>query len=196
VNLRAERGFSFHPNPSANPGGVERRASMVRIARVAALLIMFCCLGPIQGGEGNLYAKPVYDTVQDLQAYAQVSQNIKQATDTRAVVRENQKTQTKLNNKVFIGKASWYGPNFHGKLTANGEVFDQNAFTAAHRELPFGTKVLVTNLTNGKSTVVTINDRGPYVDGRHIDLSKAAAQEVGMLEAGVVDVMIRILSYE
>lgn len=80
--------------------------------------------------------------------------------------------------------ASWYGPGFHGQTTANGERFDQDEFTAAHLTLPFGTKVLVRNPRTGKQVVVRINDRGPYVAGRIIDLSKAAAKALGMLRRG------------
>lgn len=151
-----------------------------KIARVMALLVIFFSLGPIRGGQGALHAKPAYYSFQEAQSYVQVKHQKKPAVDTN----------------VFIGKASWYGPGFHGRLTANGEIFDENALTAAHKELPFGTKVLVTNLTNGKSTIVTINDRGPYVKGRHIDLSRAAAKEVGMIDAGVVDVMMQIVAYK
>jgi rare lipoprotein A len=86
------------------------------------------------------------------------------------------------------GKASWYGPGFHGKRTANGERFDTNAFTAAHRTLPFGTKVRVKNKKTGKSVVVRINDRGPYAHGRVIDLSKASAQAVGITGVGSVEI--------
>ena len=86
------------------------------------------------------------------------------------------------------GKASWYGPGFHGRLTANGERFNTNAFTAAHKTLPFGTKVKVTNNKTGRSVVVRINDRGPYVHGRVIDLSKASARAIGM--SGVADISL------
>ena len=75
--------------------------------------------------------------------------------------------------------ASWYGPGFHGRLTANGERFDQNALTAAHRSLPFGTRVRVTSTSTGRSVVVRINDRGPFVQGRSIDLARAAARVIG-----------------
>ena len=88
------------------------------------------------------------------------------------------------------GKASWYGPGFHGKKTANGEIYDQNELTAAHRTLPLGTEVEVTNVKNGKSVAVEINDRGPYVSGRVIDLSRAAAVELGMKEKGLAAVKI------
>jgi rare lipoprotein A len=78
------------------------------------------------------------------------------------------------------GAASWYGPGFHGKRTANGEKFNTRALTAAHKSLPFGSRVRVTNERTGRSVVVRINDRGPYAHGRVIDLSKAAAQAVGI----------------
>lgn len=88
-------------------------------------------------------------------------------------------------------KASWYGPKFHGKFTANGEVYDQMALTAAHKSLSFGTLLKVTNPKNGKSVIVRINDRGPYIEGRELDLSKGAAIELGMLEKGVARVKIQ-----
>ena len=89
--------------------------------------------------------------------------------------------------------ASWYGPGFHGRRTANGEVYNQNALTAAHRSLPFGTKVRVTNVNTGSSVIVRINDRGPFSGGRVIDLSAAAARVIGMLRSGVAPVRIEIL---
>ena len=88
------------------------------------------------------------------------------------------------------GKASWYGPGFHGRKTANGERFDMNTLTAAHRTLPISSYVRVTNLANGKSVVVRINDRGPYHGNRVMDLSKAAAQELGFIRTGTAQVKI------
>lgn len=93
-----------------------------------------------------------------------------------------------------VGIASWYGPGFHGRATASGEIFDQNALTAAHRRLPFGTRVRVVNLENGREVVVRINDRGPALEDRVIDLSRAAAEALGMLQAGIVRVRL-ILEY-
>src|SRR3954452_12124765 len=84
------------------------------------------------------------------------------------------------------GAASWYGPGFHGKRTANGERFNTHALTAAHKTLPFGTQVRVTNEHTGSSVVVRINDRGPYAHGRVIDLSNAAAEAVGIAGVGKV----------
>ncbi len=91
------------------------------------------------------------------------------------------------------GMASWYGPGFHGRLTANGERYNQNGLTAAHKTLPFGTQVRVTNLRNGRSVIVRINDRGPYAHGRVIDLSKGAANLIGLISSGVAPVQLEIL---
>jgi rare lipoprotein A len=91
------------------------------------------------------------------------------------------------------GLASWYGGKFHGRRTASGEIFDTRQLTAAHRSLPFGTWVLVTNLENGKSVTVRINDRGPFVEGRVIDLSLAAAAAIGLAGKGVVPVRLQVL---
>ena len=96
--------------------------------------------------------------------------------------------------KVQRGKASFYAKRFHGRKTANGERFDVNAMTAAHRKLPFGTMVKVTNLENGRSVVVRINDRGPFARGRVIDLSPAAARRIEMIRAGIVPVTVEVLS--
>ena len=91
------------------------------------------------------------------------------------------------------GVASWYGPNFHGKATANGEIFNMNDLTAAHRTLPFNTFVEVQNIENGRTVKVRINDRGPYVDNRVIDLSRRAAREIDMEERGTANVQIVLL---
>ncbi|MFO1039350.1 MAG: septal ring lytic transglycosylase RlpA family protein [Geminicoccaceae bacterium] len=88
------------------------------------------------------------------------------------------------------GVASYYGEDFHGKKTASGEPFDQNAMTAAHPKLPLGTEVTVTNEATGKKVEVEINDRGPYADDREIDLSKGAARKLGITQQGVAEVKI------
>jgi rare lipoprotein A len=147
---------------------------------VLAFLVIFCFIGPTKGGQGNEYVRPVFDGLEETEPYLSVKRRI----------------QLVEEPTVVVGKASWYGPGFHGRTTANGEIFDENALTAAHRELPFGTKLLITNVNNGKSILVTINDRGPYIKGRHIDLSRAAAREVGMIDAGVTDVTMKIVAYK
>ena len=88
------------------------------------------------------------------------------------------------------GKASWYGPGFHGKRTASGERFDMNDLTAAHRTLPFGTRVRVRNTQNGREVLVRINDRGPRISDRIIDLSRAAAAALDLLQVGEVSVVL------
>jgi rare lipoprotein A len=92
------------------------------------------------------------------------------------------------------GLASWYGPKFHGKRTASGEIFNQEKFTAAHPSLPWGSRVKVVNLANGKSVEVRINDRGPYGKGRIIDVSRAAARVLGMMGSGITTVRVEWLS--
>lgn len=94
---------------------------------------------------------------------------------------------------IDSGIASWYGPNFHGKLTANGERYNMNDYTAAHKTLPFNTMVRVDNVENGKSVVVRINDRGPYIANRIIDLSRRAAQQIDMIGNGTVSVRLMVV---
>lgn len=95
--------------------------------------------------------------------------------------------------KVIRGEASWYGPGFFGNRTANGERFRPGTLTAAHRTLPFGTRVRVTNLRNGRTTVVRINDRGPFHGNRVIDLAHGAAHEVGLVSSGLAPVKLEVL---
>ena len=100
------------------------------------------------------------------------------------------------SSTVQTGLASWYGPDFHGKMTSSREIYNMYDMTAAHRFLPFGTYVMVTNMNNGKSVKVKINDRGPFVDGRIIDLSYAAARVLEAVGPGVIPVKIEILEDE
>ncbi|MEZ0575759.1 septal ring lytic transglycosylase RlpA family protein [Halodesulfovibrio aestuarii] len=102
-------------------------------------------------------------------------------------------TLASSENFVQFGKASWYGKKFHGKKTANGERYDMYGMTAAHKNLPFGTLVRVTNIENNRSVVVRVNDRGPFVEGRIIDLTHSAAQKLGMLGPGVVSVKLEAI---
>src|ERR1700686_1164637 len=95
--------------------------------------------------------------------------------------------------KVWVGNASWYGPNFDGKTTANGEEFDSEALTAAHPKLPFGFIVREGNVRNGKFEVVRINDRGPYQEGREIDVSYRVARKIGLTHAGVTKVRLELM---
>ncbi len=107
--------------------------------------------------------------------------------------KRNDKEEGEEERETFRGVASWYGPGFHGSGTASGETFNQNAKTAAHPELPFGTEVKVTFLRTGKSTEVRINDRGPFTGGRIIDLSRAAAEAIGLKSHGIGEVKVEVL---
>jgi rare lipoprotein A len=93
----------------------------------------------------------------------------------------------------FTAVASWYGEPFHGRLTASGERYNMHGLSAAHRSLPFGTRLKVTNPESGQSSVVTVNDRGPFIRGRHLDLSYGAAKEIGLIGAGVGRVAVEVL---
>jgi len=95
----------------------------------------------------------------------------------------------------YVGYASYYGQEFAGKPTANGEIFDPLGLTAAHKEYPFGTILKVTNLKNKKSVIVRVNDRGPFIQGRTIDLSRGAAVQIGMILEGVTKVKIEVLEW-
>ena len=99
------------------------------------------------------------------------------------------------NKKTYKGIASFYGPKFHGKLTANGEVYDMYGITAAHKEFPFNTIARVTNISNGKSLIMRINDRGPYIDGRILDCSFGAAKKLGFVNQGTTTVKIEIMEW-
>ncbi len=92
-----------------------------------------------------------------------------------------------------VGIASWYGDPFHGRPTSNGEIYDKEAFTAAHKTLPLGTRVKVTHLASGRSVLLTVNDRGPFVDDRVIDVSHRAARELGFADDGLAEVRVQAL---
>jgi rare lipoprotein A len=108
--------------------------------------------------------------------------------------------QTVLSNsgKVLLtleGVVSYYAHDFHGKKTSNGETFDMNSLTAAHRTFPFGTKVRVTNLENSKVVIIRVNDRGPFVDGRIMDLSMGAAKEIDLIKSGTTKAKLEVLEW-
>lgn len=109
------------------------------------------------------------------------------------------KTAKKIEPETHYGQtqqgvASWYGKPFHGRRMANGQRFDMNKLTAAHRRLPFGTRVEVTNLQNNQKVVVTITDRGPFIKNRILDVSRQAAQQLGFIGAGTAHIEMRILN--
>lgn len=99
-----------------------------------------------------------------------------------------------LHAQLAKGKASYYADKFEGRLTANGDIYRHSELTAAHKTLPFGTRVVVKNLANSRTVVVRINDRGPFIKGRIIDLSRAAAKKLGFIDKGVTEVELKIVS--
>lgn len=108
---------------------------------------------------------------------------------------QDSKQETTKNNHELVGKASYYGSEYKStRHTANGERFNKDAYTAAHKTLPFGTIVKVKNMNNDKTVTVRINDRGPFIKGRVIDVTTIAAKELGMIQSGVVPVEVEIIS--
>jgi rare lipoprotein A (peptidoglycan hydrolase) len=115
------------------------------------------------------------------------------STRSRDLLRKDRRIMS--DESVLYGYASYYADKFHGKPTASGEIFDMNTFTAAHRTLPFGTICRITNLANDRSVNVRINDRGPFVEGRIIDLSKAAAEALDGIRQGILEIKLEILEF-
>lgn len=141
-----------------------------------------------------------------LSNYPDSSQDFKSSPNTSAASQRATMRPYTINGKTYYpttvsvgdtasGIASWYGPDFHGKKTSNGEIYNMNAMTAAHKTLPMNTMVRVTNLGNGAQTTVRINDRGPFVAGRIIDLSKAAATSIGMIGTGTARVKLEVVGF-
>ena len=132
--------------------------------------------------------RTLYEIYQNKEENLNVNSKNKAVADTFEKVIEEREKYTHFQT----GMASYYGGSWHGKKTANGEIFNENSLTAAHKTLPFGTKVKVTNLDNGKSVVVRINNRGPYSKGRVIDLSKAAFSKIASTSKGVTRVKLEV----
>ena len=116
-------------------------------------------------------------------------------TTTKKQKQKNKKSSFNKSKKVYKGISSYYGPKFHGKLTANGEIFDMYGVTAAHKTFPFNTITRVTNENNGKSHIIRINDRGPYVGNRILDCSFGAAKKLGFVGEGTASVKIEIIEW-
>ena len=148
------------------PKGDNRRAAMIALATFAALLLAV-----------------------GLATFSDLPQSTSHKTQSAGPQPTSEVQPLKTRDlKTKTGEASWY--DFDGQKTANGETMDAGRLTAAHPTLPFGTKLAVENVENGRTVVVRVNDRGPYADGRVIDVSKEAAHKLGMVEDGVTDVMV------
>jgi rare lipoprotein A (peptidoglycan hydrolase) len=162
-------------------------------------LIFFSFLGQSCGAISNLSQR-----ISELSQRSDQSTELTQVTNEtipsdvtiqKASVESGRKKSSKpVTKHVLNGTASWYGPGFHGKKTASGKIYDQYELTAAHKSLPLGTKARVTNLENGSTVEVEINDRGPFIEGRIIDLSRAAAGVLGFVESGLAPVQVEFIA--
>ncbi|SIN92581.1 septal ring lytic transglycosylase RlpA family protein [Halodesulfovibrio marinisediminis] len=150
--------------------------------RVLIFSLCIACLIPLVGCGKKHIASP--------QGYPARTKAKPRTSSTYTVWGKNYKTLASSEDFVQYGKASWYGKKFHGRKTANGERYDMYGMTAAHKNLPFGTILRVTNMQNKRSVIVRVNDRGPFVEGRIVDLTHTAAQKLGMLGPGVVPVKL------
>ena len=152
-----------------------------------AFVIPLALTGCVSGEDENQEVKKIAEKVTRQVELSEKAEGSQDLVKDEVTVRKGEKGQPIIEQ---VGEASSYGRGFHGKKTATGEKFNQNDRTAAHPTLPMGTQATVTNLNTGNSVDVKINDRGPYVKGRDIDLSKRAAKELGMTKEGVAPVKI------
>jgi rare lipoprotein A len=173
---------------SIMPKSAARAALQTRVG----WLIFFSFLGQSCGAISELSQRYNQST-----EFPQVTNetNSSDVTIQKASVESGRKTSpTPVTKHALNGTASWYGPGFHGKKTASGEIYDQRKLTAAHKTLPLGTKARVTNLDNGSTVEVEINDRGPFIPGRIIDLSRAAAGALGFVQSGTAPVQVELIA--
>ncbi len=164
------------------------------ILSVSSVTILFTGCSFKSTSSGGIYNKRVYKEVPTQEIKNSKSMHRATMRPYKIAGKWYYPTLAKVGD-VQSGIASWYGPNFHAKKTSNGEVYNMYAMTAAHKTLPMNTMVRVDNLENGKSTVVRINDRGPFVAGRIIDLSNKAAHAIDMVKKGTVKVKVTVLGF-
>lgn len=179
------------------------KMTTLNFGRTAALMICLSLLVLSLGGCGKKVIDPSTDRRVDEPAPAE-SESLPWQKETKAKPKRGQKPYT-INGETYYpldstdgyieeGLASWYGPDFHGRKTANGETYNMYAVSAAHKILPFDTRVRVTNLDNGKTVDVRVNDRGPFVRDRVIDLSRGAAEKIDLIGPGVARVRLEVLN--
>lgn len=168
----------------------------MKLSSLRVIILAFACLA---------FMQPAYLDTCEAKTVKKASKSVKKKSgisgNTSRISRSRQKDENRelwlkraAGSEILTGKASWYGKDFHNKKTASGVLYDMHTFTAAHRTLPMGTVVKVTDQLNGKSVMVAINDRGPFVKGRIIDLSYAAAKKIGLNDRGVGKVALEVVS--
>lgn len=174
----------------------KKRAAVIGFA--LALMLVVSGLFAVQNSSSHVAAAAIVKSVDaPVDRAANAATTVKRDSAVEAVVENrmsedvNEAARTKA---LGSGEASYYGPGFAGRPTANGERFNPAEMTAAHRTLPFGSKLRVTNTRNGQSVVVRVNDRGPYAHNRIIDLSQGAAKEIGMIQSGTAHVKLELIS--
>lgn len=168
------------------------KSSEIKRLSILAIVLLTIAVLPSRAGMCNRETSSYEETT--IEQYNKLKKKKKKEKETVAQQKKvPNKTTTKTKGKVEKGEASYYADKFHGRPTASGEKYNKKAFTAAHKTLPFGTKVRVTNLKNNKSVDVIINDRGPFKAGRIIDLSRAAAEKIGLINNGVAKVTVEVL---
>lgn len=171
------------------------KSSEIKRLLILAIALLTIAVLPSRAGMCNSETSSYEETT--IEQYNKLKKKKKKKKKEKETVTQQKKvpnkTTTKTKGKVEKGEASYYADKFHGRPTASGEKYNKKAFTAAHKTLPFGTKVRVTNLKNNKSVDVIINDRGPFKAGRIIDLSRAAAEKIGLINDGVAKVTVEVL---
>lgn len=171
------------------------KSSEIKRLSILAIALLTIAVLPSRAGMCNRETSSYEETT--IEQYNKLKKKKKKKKKEKETVTQQKKvpnkTTTKTKGKVEKGEASYYADKFHGRPTASGEKYNKKAFTAAHKTLPFGTKVRVTNLNNNKSVDVIINDRGPFKAGRIIDLSRAAAEKIGLINDGVAKVTVEVL---
>lgn len=171
------------------------KSSEIKRLSILAIALLTIAVLPSRAGMCNRETSSYEETT--IEQYNKLKKKKKKKKKEKETVAQQKKapnkTTTKTKGKVEKGEASYYADKFHGRPTASGEKYNKKAFTAAHKTLPFGTKVRVTNLKNNKSVDVIINDRGPFKAGRIIDLSRAAAEKIGLINDGVAKVTVEVL---
>ena len=166
---------------------------LVRNSLLLSVAIIFVGCGT---KNSMMYRKDGYSSQRDAELASKPSNSFKYNMQPYTVFGKTYEPSFVSVGQEIDGIASWYGPDFHSKKTANGENYNMYAQTAAHKTLPINTMVKVTNKNNGKSTIVRINDRGPFVDGRIIDLSFSAGKEIGIEDKGIAPVRLTVLGFD
>lgn len=170
-----------------------RHTRLRRLTLALAAALMVAGVGGCSGGKTTTKSSTHMNTGKS-GGTSKKSSTTKSGGSSSSSSSSSSSTTKKTTGKVEKGQASYYADKFHGRATASGEKYDKTKMTGAHRTLAFGTVVRVTNTANGKSVDVRINDRGPFKAGRIVDVSRAAAEKLGMIQAGVINCTVEVIS--